>query len=268
MNFLAAAAASLMGYGHAVGAIDLSWHAPNATNINNLGQALGGKGVYGFIYDNSFIPDNKYGTYNWCNMPHVRATEYQKPSSEYQLQYVEVVSLDACYLVQYYYSHFLQIHRHHKRTVYASNSFPVESYRWDCDDEGLFYYAQPKAGKKSAHSYWQGYISPTNSFIPFGFIGTCQFPQITSGGLEDSWQHGKDLYGVYHDMLGFLPDELDEKIKFRVTHNVITSEVAGMVINGMFDLQSHVPIFIEERLIRFSGSIGLLTRHRLLASTA
>jgi len=141
-----------------------------------------------------------------------------------------------------------QIHRHHKRTVYASNSFPVESYPWNCDDEELFYYGQPKAGNKSTPTYWQGYQSPTNPFIPTGFLGTCQFPQITAAGLDDSWQHGHDLYGVYHDLLGFLPDDANEKVSFRVTQNVITSEVAGMVVNGMFNTQNGVPLLIEVRI--------------------
>jgi hypothetical protein len=140
-----------------------------------------------------------------------------------------------------------QIHRHHKRTVYASNSFPVESYGWDCDDEGLFYYGQPSSGNKSTHSYWHGYISPTNPFVPTGFLGTCQFPQITKGGLDDSWQHGQDLYGVYHDLLGFLPDNANEKVTFRVTQNVITSEVAGMVLNGMFATEENYPLLVEAR---------------------
>jgi hypothetical protein len=74
-------------------AIDLNWHAPNATSINNLTQVIGGAGVYGFIYNSSTIPASSYGVYNWCNMPHVRATEYPKPASEYKLQYVEVVCM-------------------------------------------------------------------------------------------------------------------------------------------------------------------------------
>jgi hypothetical protein len=100
-------------------------------------------------------------------------------------------------------------------------------------------------GKKSAHTYWQGYISPTNPFIPSGFIGTCQFPQITAGGLDDSWQHGRDLYEVYHDLLGFLPAYTADKVTFRVTQNVITSEVAGMVIDGMFGTEADFPLLVE-----------------------
>lgn len=150
-------------------------------------------------------------------------------------------------LVRLIVSDILQIHRHHKRTVYASNSFPVESYGWNCDDEGLFYYGQPKEGHKSAHSFWQGFLSPQNPFVPTGFLGTCQFPQITAGGLDDSWQHGHDLYGVYHDLLGFLPNDVNEKVSFRVTQNVITSEVAGMLINGMFNTEADVPLLIAVR---------------------
>ncbi len=71
---------------------DLSWHAPASTAINDLETALGGSGVNGFIYNNSYPTDVPYGTYNWCNMPHVRKEEYVKPSKEYALKYVEVVS--------------------------------------------------------------------------------------------------------------------------------------------------------------------------------
>jgi hypothetical protein len=154
----------------------------------------------------------------------------------------------------------LQIHRHHKRTVYAANSFPVESYPWNCDDEELFYYGRPKSGNKSAPVHWQKYQSHTNPFIPSGFLGTCQFPQITAAGLDDSWQHGQDLYGVYHDLLGFLPDNAREKVSFRVTQNVITSEVAGMVINGMFSTQNDVPLWVEVMSfhLRISGSVNKL----------
>lgn len=88
-------------------------------------------------------------------------------------------------------------------------------------------------------------MSPVNPFIPTGFLGSCQFPQITTEGLDDSWQHGKDLYRVYHDLLGFLPDDINEKLSFRVTQNVITSEVAGILINGMFNTEADIPLLVE-----------------------
>lgn len=87
--------------------------------------------------------------------------------------------------------------------------------------------------------------SGINPFIPTGFLGSCQFPQITKGGLDDSWQHGKDLYGVYHDLIHLIPDNSTGKVAFRVTQNTITSQVTGMVINGMFGTQADVPLRIE-----------------------
>ncbi|KAF4993130.1 hypothetical protein FDECE_13510 [Fusarium decemcellulare] len=213
--------------------VDLKWHAPGDTLVNNLTFALEGEGIYGFIFDTSHTPDDKYGVYNWCNMPHARKREYVKPSKEYELIYVEAIQ------------------RHHKRTPYASNAFPVESYHWNCDDQGLFYFGRPfvEGGKEAAEGYWKGFISDINPFVPSGWIGSCQFPQITSGGLDDSWVHGKDLYEVYHDLLGFIPgrdEDWRSKVKFRVTNNQITSQVAGMFINGMWQTTESVPLNIQQ----------------------
>jgi hypothetical protein len=71
--------------------VDFKWYAPKQRDLNNLTKVLTADGVYGFIYDTSRTPDRKYGTYNWCNMPHVRKREYVKASKDYELQYVEVV---------------------------------------------------------------------------------------------------------------------------------------------------------------------------------
>ena len=73
--------------------VDVSWHAPLQTRINDLKEAVGAEGVYGFIFDSSETPEGEYGRYNWCNMPHARKTEYVRPPGDYELQYVEVVSL-------------------------------------------------------------------------------------------------------------------------------------------------------------------------------
>jgi acid phosphatase len=88
--------------------------------------------------------------------------------------------------------------------------------------------------------------------MPSGFVGTCQFPQITAGGLDDSYQHGKDLYGVYHDLLHFLPDDVTEAVSFRVTQNMITSQVAGMLINGMFKTQDNIQLLVEVRAFPYN----------------
>lgn len=144
----------------------------------------------------------------------------------------------------------------------------MESYTWDCNDEGLYYYAapfsstspsaNPNAGRNaSAEAYWVGTSAVAGFTNPFeltatGFKGSCQFPQITSAGLDDSWQHGADLYGVYGELLGFLPSRGDDdattwrdKVQYRVTNNVITSEVAGMVANGMWATTEAVPLLIQ-----------------------
>ncbi|GME39877.1 hypothetical protein GTA08_BOTSDO02250 [Neofusicoccum parvum] len=191
------------------------WHPPNSTWITDLGAVINGTGVHGFVFNSSQLPAGvPYGTYNWCNMPH--------------------------------------IHRHHKRTPYASNTFPVESYSWDCDDEGLFYSGAPlnPSGNDSARTYWSVFTSPSNPFAPTCFNGTCQFPQITRGGLDDSWQHGRDLWGVYHDLLSFLPSSANTTtspaLEFRVTNNVITSQVASMLIAGMLPAApSPFPLHIQ-----------------------
>lgn len=173
------------------------------------------------------------GTYDWCNMPHTRPQEYPRVNSSFELQYVEV------------------IHRHHKRTPYAANTFPVESYPWYCDDEGLFYYGAPlpTAGtNQSANTYWSVYTSSSNPLAPQGFNGTCQFPQITRGGLDDSHQHGVDLASVYIDMLNFIPKTYNSSlVSYRVTNNVITSQVAAMVIAGMYPTEAHrnIPLLIQ-----------------------
>ena len=81
-----------VGRGALAQSVDVTWHAPSQSQINNLTQVLSGSGVYGFIYNTSVTPDAQYGTYNWCNMPHARSREYKKASSEYELRYVELVS--------------------------------------------------------------------------------------------------------------------------------------------------------------------------------
>ncbi|KAL7624749.1 hypothetical protein AAE478_006321 [Parahypoxylon ruwenzoriense] len=210
--------------------LDLGWYPPSNTPINNLTKALRSQGVYGFIFNTSEISNEQYGTYNWCNMPHVRRLEYIKPTAEYELEYVEV--------------------RHHKRTPYASNAFPVESYHWNCDDQGLYYYGEPfgSRDRHPARGYWKGYLSHINPYIPSGWVGTCQFPQITSAGLDDSWVHGQDLYEVYHNLLGFLPSRGQNwrtKVAYRVTQNVITSQVAGVLVNGMWRTTESVPLMIQ-----------------------
>ncbi|KAK3048205.1 hypothetical protein LTR09_010366 [Extremus antarcticus] len=209
--------------------VSLQWHAPAQSEINNLTTAINGTGIYNFIFNSSQSPPD---VYNWCNMPHINPSTYSRPSSSYKLEYVEI------------------IHRHHKRTPYADNTFPYETYAWDCSDEGLFYGGEPlnPAGNESANTYWSVYTSPSNPLRPAGFNGTCQFPQITRGGLDDSHQHGADLFAVYSTLLAFLPSTYDPaSTTFRVTNNVITSQVASMLIPGMYPAltSTDIPLLIQ-----------------------
>lgn len=61
--------------------------------------------------------------------------------------------------------------------------------------------------------------------------------------------HGADLYEVYHDLLSFLPDKSSDwqsKVRFRVTNNQITSQVAGMLIAGMWGAASqNIPLLVQ-----------------------
>lgn len=231
---------------------NLSWYAPNQTMINNLTTVVNGTGVYGYIFNSSRTPSSvPYSTYNWCNMPHARKQEYVVPDNDFKLQYVEVVRLPTQFsqsrtVISFFRNQltYLQIHRHHKRTPYQSNTFPIEAYPWLCNDSSLYYFGAPQPENNAAQLAWSIYQSPTNPFKPTGFPNqTCQFPQITGEGLYDSRQHGADLFSVYHDTLHFLPDTFNSsQISFRVTNNVITSQVAGEVLIGMYSSLNQKPV--------------------------
>lgn len=193
-------------------------YPPASTNINNLTYVFNGSGSPG-IFDSSKTPNSKYGTYNWCNMPHVRQREYKTPPKDYTLQYVEVIQ------------------RHHKRTPYGSNTFFKEDVQWSCDGAGAVF-GSTSPGTKSSPVQWQAYRDPQNPWTSIaapGFVGsTCQFPQITSEGLEDSITHGSDLRTVYASRLGLGPKFDPKTAKIRVTNNVITSQVASGLLVGLF----------------------------------
>ncbi|CAK7221040.1 hypothetical protein SBRCBS47491_004391 [Sporothrix bragantina] len=225
------------------------WYAPRASHLNNLTTALSSstKGVYGFLFNDSTTPEGQYGVYNWCNMPHVRKAEYVVPPADEHrtLVYVELV------------------HRHHKRTPYAANGFPHEAYPWNCEDARIHLYGQPAGlaeNKKPGVAHYEPtYDTPGNPFLTaaLGWHGSCQFPQLTAGGLEDAWQHGLDLYDVYHGVLGILPAMDDaaawrDNVAFRVTNNPITSQTVTMVLGGMasaaglgVEAVPNIPLLVE-----------------------
>ncbi|KAK0639211.1 histidine phosphatase superfamily [Cercophora newfieldiana] len=231
---------SLSGSVGGTGAADLRWYPPAQSWINNLSAVVNNEGIHGFIYNSSDTPANLYGIYNWCNMPHVRPTEYTKPdSNKYQLVYVEL------------------IHRHHKRTPYQDNSFPVEPYPWDCDDVHQYHHSSPLDPNNNTTThpatpvYWDFSSAPLNPFPSPGWHGTCSFPQITAAGLLDSHQHGADLYAIYHTLHRLLPSRSDPASSWRsqtayhVTSNPITSQVTGMLLAGTWRTNSPTALRIQ-----------------------
>ncbi|KAJ3873944.1 histidine phosphatase [Lentinula edodes] len=207
-------------------------YPPKLTNLNNLTFVLNGTGAPG-IFNSSITPDSEYGIYNWCNMPHVRTEEYLAPSSNYTLKYIEVIQ------------------RHHKRTPYASNTFFKEDITWDCTGEGPVYYGKGTVGVTSDPTVvqWSAYTNPENPFtnsVGPGFVGSnCAFPQITTGGINDSYTHGADLRSVYAERLN-LSTVLDPStFKIRVTSNPITSQVSGGLLHGLFPDSSDVAVLIQ-----------------------
>lgn len=74
--------------------VDLSWYPSPSTDVNSLSSLENSSGIYGFVFNSSTdLARVPYGTYNWCNMPHVRTQEYMEAPSGYKLEYVEVVSI-------------------------------------------------------------------------------------------------------------------------------------------------------------------------------
>ena len=64
--------------------------------------------------------------------------------------------------------------------------------------------------------------------------GTCQYPQLTIGGLLDGYQHGKDLWSVYGEKLDFLPMQPDDSTWFRSSESPLTQQSAGGVLRGIW----------------------------------
>ncbi|KAF8191394.1 histidine phosphatase [Mycena galopus ATCC 62051] len=214
-----------------VSATTVVHYAPTQSNINNLTFALNGTGAPG-IFNSSATPAKSYGEYNWCNMPHVRTSEYKTPSKEYILEYVEVIQ------------------RHHKRTPYSSNTFFKEDITWSCTGEGPATYGKGPSGVSAdvTEIQWQAFTNPqnpwTNSVGP-GFVGTtCQLPQITADGIVDSHTHGTDLRAVYASRLGLGLSLDPSTAQIRVTNNAITSQVAGGLVKGLFPETENTAVFI------------------------
>ncbi|KAJ5081231.1 hypothetical protein N7456_013469 [Penicillium angulare] len=182
-------------------------------------------GTYGGIYKaptNGPTEGKPYGTYDYCSMPHPRAQEYELPapianrSTKGKLVYLE----------------YLQ--RHQRRTPY--NILPGgENQPYNCDNVRPYLYAGPssQSGIQPIPMYAQTYQDPTNPFTP-DVNGTCQYPQITVGGIQDGYQHGQDLWNVYGKKLDFIPKEPNDRVWFRSSDSALTQATAGAVLRGIW----------------------------------
>uniref|UniRef100_A0A093VIE2 Counting factor 60 n=1 Tax=Talaromyces marneffei PM1 TaxID=1077442 RepID=A0A093VIE2_TALMA len=182
-------------------------------------------GTYGGIYQADTTGPavgSPYGTYDYCSMPHPRGQEYELPEAlskghvQGKLVYLE----------------YLQ--RHQRRSPY--NILPGgENEAYDCDNVRPYLYAGAASSSsiQAIPMYAQTYQDPTNPFTP-GVNGSCQYPQITVGGVQDGFQHGKDLWAVYGKKLGLIPTQPTDRTWFRSSESPLTQGSAGAVLRGVW----------------------------------
>ncbi|EFX01735.1 histidine acid phosphatase [Grosmannia clavigera kw1407] len=155
-------------------------------------------GTYGGLYTaltEGPTTATPYGTYDYCSMPHPRTAEYQLPAP---LR----ASSDTGITGKLVFLEYLQ--RHQCRIPYKI--LPGgETYQDETD--------------------------PFSANVN----GTCQFPQITLGGIQDGYQHGQDLWAVYGEKLGLIPaSPRAGRIWLRATDSPLTQGSAGAVLRGMW----------------------------------
>jgi 2-phosphoxylose phosphatase len=197
-------------------------------NLDSTSYITDTTGTYGGVYKAgtfASFSNETYGTYYYCSMPHPRTQEYQFPAP------VANGSVKA----ELVYLHYLQ--RHQKRTAY--NILPGgEDVHYDCSNVDPYLYAGPGGGVQAQQPvpvYAATYVDPHNPFDDTYVTGTCQYPQLTIGGLLDGYQHGKDLWGVYGQKLGLLPkDGPDGSTWFRSSSSPLTQGSAGGVLRGIW----------------------------------
>ncbi|KAJ5222945.1 uncharacterized protein N7469_009185 [Penicillium citrinum] len=187
-------------------------------------------GTYGGFYQAGTrgpTGGDPYGTYDYCSMPHPR--EYELPSQ---------ASGGAAKLVKLSY-----LQRHQRRSPY--NILPGgENQAYHCDNVRPYLYAGPNSasGMQPMPVYAQTYGDPNDPFKT-GVNSTCQFPQITIGGIEDGYQHGKDIWNVYHKKLGLIPKQPNERVWFRSSDSPLVQASAGAVLRGVWpDYKGALPL--------------------------
>lgn len=221
------AAATLVVFTEAESSRNAYYDTFYPTDLNSTTYITGTNGTYGGIYHATTldsITNATYGTYDYCSMPHPRKSEYQLPAP------VANGSVKA----NLYYLHYIQ--RHQRRTAY--NILPGgDNGNYNCDNTAPFLYLGPNPsinGQQPIPMYARTYVDPNNPFDSTYVIGSCQYPQLTIGGLLDGYQHGKDLWGVYGETLNFLPSTPDSSTWFRSSSSALTQGSAGGVLRGIW----------------------------------
>ncbi|APA10747.1 hypothetical protein SS1G_12383 [Sclerotinia sclerotiorum 1980 UF-70] len=186
-------------------------------------------GSYGGIYSisgKSTTSNTTYGTYNYCSMPHPRAQEYQLPGPVAN----GTVKAGIVYL-EY-------IQRHQRRTMY--NVLPSgETVPFNCSGILPYLYAGPDdtTMQQPIPVYASTYTDAGNPFVGKYISGTCQYPQLTIGGLSDGYQHGRDLnevYGATGKLSLFPMTPSLEETYFRSSESPLTQQSAGGVLRGIW----------------------------------
>lgn len=120
---------------------------------------------------------------------------------------------------------------------------PSQNQPYNCDNILPYLYAAPQHGTAPLPVYAQTYTDPTNPFVSSYVNGSCQFPQLTLGGLLDGIQHGRDLWAVYGEKLGLIPPQPDDRVWFRSSSSPLTQQSAGGVLRGIWpDYQGSLPL--------------------------
>ncbi|KAN0109872.1 phosphoglycerate mutase-like protein [Russula decolorans] len=154
-----------------------------------------------------------WDTSRYCNAPHVNASYYQAAEEGAELVHLTILM------------------RHHKRTPVAlvPNERGInDGIEWNCS--GVRQFTYDGGGARLSHEV---ITPPDHPFAQQIWSGSCEEGQLTAGGFHDSKVHGKDLWDLYHDGLGFLRSVDPSEISVRTTYVDRTEHVASGVLAGM-----------------------------------
>lgn len=217
---------------------------------------------------------NISGIYDYCTMPHPRPETYRAPSPvhndsvEAQLVYVEYMQ------------------RHQRRTAYnilpggevllprvflPSLTDQQQDQSYDCDDVKPYLYAGPAQDNGSQVPlavYARTYSDPTNPFVVNYVNGSCQYPQLTFGGVLDGYRHGRDLWAIYGEKMSLLPSSpASSTVWFRSSSSALTQDSAGAVLRGMWpDYRGSLPLHQQAAAVdTVNSGYSCAARSRMLA---